>query len=306
MDKLLLTAFLSSLAGFLTAILSIVKLVNEKESKTSEYRQTWTDSARKSLAELVGLINTLASLNWSITKDADQLEKTISESINTWKKDDIELFKEFMKNKIQHQHTTRREVTRELHQTYAMIRLHFRLNDHDFGKIEQSFPHIYTMLEGMASESDSEKRTKLKEKIHAAADELIVYSRILLKKEWEIVKKGEKAFLQTKRWTIYGSIVMLLILLSIGIHAVISMWKADIKNPNEQNFQQSPVLSAPRAQEPSQTLTQPTTQNIPLQPIQINNSAWCGTMAQQQHRSPSPPTPAPRPAATPIPECAQK
>lgn len=304
MDKLLLTAFLSSLAGFLTAILSIVKLVNEKESKTSEYRQTWTDSARKSLADLVGLINTLASLNWNITKDAYRLEESMATPFNNLEKDDIELFKEFMQNKIQHQHTTRREVTRELHQTYAMTRLHFRLNDHDFGKIEQSFPHIYTMLESMASENDSEKRAMLKEKIHAAADELIVYSRILLKKEWEIVKKGEKAFLQTKRWTIYGSIVMLFILLSIGIHAVISMWKEDIKNPNEQYFQQSPVMPAPKTQEPTNTFTLPTTQNMPLQPIQINNSAWCGTMGQRQYRPPSPPTP--RPVAAPAPECAQK
>lgn len=34
MDRILLTAFLTALAGFITAALSIVKLVNEKESKT--------------------------------------------------------------------------------------------------------------------------------------------------------------------------------------------------------------------------------------------------------------------------------
>jgi hypothetical protein len=60
MDKIFLTAFLSALAGFITATLSIVKLVNEKESKTTEYRQAWTDSLRKSFAELIGLINAQA------------------------------------------------------------------------------------------------------------------------------------------------------------------------------------------------------------------------------------------------------
>ncbi|WP_312435377.1 hypothetical protein [Janthinobacterium sp.] len=304
MDKLLLTAFLSSLAGFLTAILSIVKLVNEKESKTSEYRQAWTDSARKSLADLVGLINTLASLSWNIMKDADTMESAMLSSIENSKDENVELFKKFMQDKIQNQHATRREITRDLHQTYAMTRLHFRLNDHDFGKIEQSFPHIYTMLESLATEDDSEKRTKLKEKIHAAADELIVYSRILLKTEWEIVKKGEKAFLQTKRWTIYGSIVMLFILVSIGIHAAISMWKDDIKKPNEQNFQQTPTLLAPRTLESAQTFTQPIINNTTPLPIQITNSAWCGNAVPQQNRAALAPTP--KSSIAPTPECAQK
>jgi len=61
MDKILLTAFLSALAGFITAILSIVKLVNEKESKTTDYRQNWTDSVRGELANLIGLLNAQAA-----------------------------------------------------------------------------------------------------------------------------------------------------------------------------------------------------------------------------------------------------
>lgn len=63
MDKILLTAFLTALAGFITAALSIVKLVNEKESKTSEYRQLWTDSVRKALSDLIGNINARATLS---------------------------------------------------------------------------------------------------------------------------------------------------------------------------------------------------------------------------------------------------
>ena len=59
MDKILLTAFLTALAGFVTAALSIVKLVNEKESKTTEFRQAWTDSARKALADLIAKINSI-------------------------------------------------------------------------------------------------------------------------------------------------------------------------------------------------------------------------------------------------------
>jgi len=62
MDKILLTVFLSALAGFITAALSIVKLVNEKESKTSDYRQAWTETARTAFSELIASINSLAAL----------------------------------------------------------------------------------------------------------------------------------------------------------------------------------------------------------------------------------------------------
>jgi len=61
MDKLLLAAFMSTLAGFITAIISIVKLVNEKESKISVYRQTWNDSARKSFADLASKLTAITA-----------------------------------------------------------------------------------------------------------------------------------------------------------------------------------------------------------------------------------------------------
>ncbi|QVE15078.1 MULTISPECIES: hypothetical protein [Pseudomonas] len=57
MDKILLTAFLTALAGFITAALSVVKLVNEKESKTTEFRQSWTESARAALSDLIAKLN---------------------------------------------------------------------------------------------------------------------------------------------------------------------------------------------------------------------------------------------------------
>lgn len=69
MDKVLLTAFLTALAGFITAALSIVKLVNEKESKTTEYRQAWTESVRTAMAELIAKINAKASTMVSAKKN---------------------------------------------------------------------------------------------------------------------------------------------------------------------------------------------------------------------------------------------
>lgn len=285
MDKILLTAFLSALAGFLTAILSIVKLVNEKESKTSEYRQAWTDSARRSLADLVGLINTLASLNWNIARDAGGMTELMTLSVDESNKENADLYKKFLQEKIQDQHARRREVVRELHQTYAMTRLHFKLDDHQFGRIEQSFPHIFSMLESLSFEEDAERRSKLKEKIHAAADELTTFSRLLLKTEWEIVKKGEKAFQQTKRWTIYGSIAMLFILISIGTHAAISMWKENIKNPVERSLPNATDLDpSMRLVEQPHPFGQPLATNALPQPIQINNSASCDLATQQQDK----------------------
>lgn len=305
MDKILLTAFLSALAGFLTAILSIVKLVNEKESKTSEYRQAWTDSARKCLADLVGLINTLASLNWNIAKDAASMTELLDAKIEVHQKENSDLYKKFLQEKIHDQQSRRREVVRELHQTYAMTRLHFKLDDQQFGRIEQSFPHIFAMLENLSIEEDGERRAKLKEKIHAAADELTTFSRLLLKTEWEIVKKGESAFQQTKRWTIYGSIAMLFVLISIGVHAVISMWKENIRNPNEQHEKSvMSVDSSLRVEAGSYLLPQQTTPNAAPQPIQINNSTSCDVPIYQQDKR-TPTSGEKRNASTPA-ECIAK
>lgn len=129
MDKVLLTAFLSALAGFITAVLSIVKLVNEKESKTTDYRQAWTDSARKSLAELIGRINAQAG---TINNGVEAIERFLKSLKESNDKSDDEVKKRIAdldESVFKETQIAFRELRREIYESYALTRLHFKPND---------------------------------------------------------------------------------------------------------------------------------------------------------------------------------
>jgi hypothetical protein len=227
MDKILLTAFLTALAGFITAVLSIVKLVNEKESKTSEYRQAWTESLRPALAELIGNVSALASLvasNKALmehflklmgeTSNDERIQKANSEAIAVYRGQWDEGLKK------------QRDLTRSLYEGYAKVRLHFKPDDLSFSRFENKFETILSVLE-VLKKSDVEKDiAESKEKIHALSSELTAIARNIMKAEWETVKLGEPAYKKTKTLSVRFSIVMLFVLFVIGAHAVISFYKS--------------------------------------------------------------------------------
>lgn len=228
MDKILITVFLSALAGFLTAVTSIVKLVNEKESKTTDYRQTWTDSARLALSNLISNLSTQAELITSRANAADRLTEHLGDESQTAKEDEAEKrLRDFWQNKLNEDDAALRIMRKEIYQSYALTRLHFKIDDHSFNRVEHKFDVVMGMLRELGKLSDTEKkpeRMELKEKILSTVDDIAIYAREILKTEWETVKKGEKSYKLTKRWSIYGSVIMLFILLSIGIHAAVAMW----------------------------------------------------------------------------------
>ena len=228
MDKILLTAFLTALAGFITAALSIVKLVNEKESKTTEYRQAWTESVRGALAELIAKINSKASTLVGARKLGFQLEKIVKDAQNAsefekeLKRDTAEFFRKAFKDGLDNANV----LTQEIHHAYAKVRLHFKPDDLSFNRVENKFEYCMSKIADLKVERDTEKLNALKEQVHSATNEITAFSRSILKTEWETVKLGEPAYKRTKKWSIWICIVMLFVLLTIGIHAVVSYTKS--------------------------------------------------------------------------------
>jgi len=226
MDKILLTAFLTALAGFITAALSIVKLVNEKESKTSEYRQSWTDSVREALSELIGNINARATLSVMNSHMFDTFvewkkekpEKDESQLMVDTRKEAIRIAQDKWSEGI----AAVRELNQQIYQSYAHVRLHFKPDEPTFVRFENKFDICMALLAELNNLDDKDKRLQLKEKIHSAADEMTAISRGILKSEWETVKLGEPAYKSTKKWSIWICVVMLFVLLTIGVHSVIS------------------------------------------------------------------------------------
>lgn len=225
MDKILLTVFLSALAGFITAILSIVKLVNEKESKTTDYRQSWTESVRAELADLIGLLNTQAhnlmghKNNIEAFVSIHSIEAPVDTNADKIKAGAAAHASETLKSGV----PNIRETRQRIYQSYARARLHFKPDDLSFSRVEQQFAVVIGLLKELEDSEEKEVRGVLREKVHSATNEMTGFCRNILKGEWEHVKKGERAYQLTKKWSIAGSIVMFFILLSIAVHTGIAI-----------------------------------------------------------------------------------
>lgn len=248
MDKILLTVFLSALAGFITAILSIVKLVNEKESKTTDYRQNWTDSVRSELANLIGLLNAQAShisaSKKTVKNFVDIHQSSVPEGSEVFKENATE----HVGHSLKENQALVRETRQQIYQSYARARLHFKPDDISFSRVEQQFNVIVGILNELEKTKELDEIAALREKVHSAANEMTGFCRHILKTEWETVKKGERAYQLTKKWSIAGSILMLFILVSIGVHAGMSMWRADLMatDAHNQSDRNSRSIASPR------------------------------------------------------------
>ncbi|HDS1708406.1 hypothetical protein [Pseudomonas putida] len=232
MDKILLTAFLTALAGFITAALSIVKLVNEKESKTTDYRQAWTESVRGALAELIAKINAqattivgarkLSASHERLTREyaaLDGAEKEVKKSL-------ADFHREAFKDGLERANA----LTQEVYHAYSKVCLHFKPDDLSFSRIENKFDYCRAKLGELKEEADIQKLGVIKEQIHGATSEITNMSRGILKTEWETVKLGEPAYKSTKKWSVWFCVVMFFLLVTIGVHAGISYMETDSKH----------------------------------------------------------------------------
>lgn len=222
MDKLLLTAFLTALAGFITFVLSIVKLVNEKESKTTDYRQSWTDSVRTCLASLIAKLNASAAAMANHKNLASQMNEMLNAPVQEENTDGAKRAKDFAQEALTTSLEQTRQLRKEVYEAYALARLHFKPHEPTFIPVEHKFDSVMSMLRELGDTSEKDKREALKEKIHGEVNEITGYCRELLKQEWETVKRGEPTYEKTKRYSIYGGVFTLIVLVAIGIHAGIA------------------------------------------------------------------------------------
>ncbi len=221
MDKWLLAAFVSSLAGFFTAIVSVVKLVNEKENKTSSYRQEWTTSIR-------GVFADFSSTLLALTVLLEEQERFCDLKIECEKKEGSESeIKEIsaLLEKTRDQIVIKRN---DLYRSYALTKLHFKPNDQSFSLVEQKYDIMDHMIRDMIEASDHEKRIELKGEIKRHISELINLCRDILKTEWETIKRGEHAYKVTKKYALWGGVITMFFVISIGIHAYVSMHKTGV------------------------------------------------------------------------------
>ena len=220
MEKLIIAGYLSACAAFLTAVLSIVKLVVEKENKTSEFRQQWTNSVREGISDLVAKLNNATSL---INYQA-RLSSIISKLENRLQKEKSDIYEKRLDVFQATVSRVREEISENRHglfKAFSLCQLHFKQDEEKFKLIESIFDEIMDLNKevlnrGAASEEKRELNEGAKTKNYDKSQDIVKISRQILKSEWERVKKGEQAFITTKKLSAYGGAIMLIILLGLG------------------------------------------------------------------------------------------
>jgi hypothetical protein len=220
-DKYLLAAFITALIGFITAAMSVVRLVNDKESKTTDYRQAWTDSLRTSFATLLAKIELLTSTQVRYIETANLLHKL--DQVGTDKEKDA---KDYHIKVLTELRGSMARINEELHTAYALTRLHFKPNDLSFARVEHKFDSISDLLDRLSKTEAPDGHAARQQFIGAiriSISELTGFARDILKTEWEAVKRGEKAFQTTKRWSLIAGGMALVTLVLFGGFA---LWSA--------------------------------------------------------------------------------
>ena len=175
-------------AASLTGIFSFIALINQKEGKVSEFRQNWIDSLREDIAKFTSTFDGISS-SWQLiqlqeNKKANPFDGlTWLAEFNVLAKDDILVFSESY-NRI-------------------LLRLNKKKDQQLIGKLKYAKKSI----------SDSEVMFD-KDGVQAQIDSIINLAQDLLKIEWEVVKAGEKAYINTKMAT---KIIVALLLLSLPL-----------------------------------------------------------------------------------------
>lgn len=244
MDNILLSTLIGLFAAFLTAILGFTKLINDKEAKTSEFRQQWTGSIRVTIANIVSSSRHLAVLYEKHAARAFLCKDLKNELLNfkdlpSVKYDIVKETHDFNVKLVESYNTQIIEINRIIRENIALSVLHFKPLDHEFHHVETKLKSILDLIDDISITSwnsvhdKTERKEYLKSsraKIENLCDEIVSISRLLLKKEWELIKSGEKNYIKTKKVFKYGSVLVAGIIFVIFTYFFIAKYSATLAN----------------------------------------------------------------------------
>lgn len=222
MDNIVLSTIIGLFAAFLTAVLGFTKLINDKEGKTSEFRQEWTGSIRITIAKLVSSLRHLSVLHerhFTRASVCDELNQEllkltdISTSIYNITKES----KDFNMKLVESLNSEILETNRIIRENLALTVLHFKPFDNEFIHVENNLKSILDIMDDVSKTSwiplnnkneRAEYLSSNRTKIENLCNEIISITRLMLKKEWELIKSGEKNYSKTKSVFKYGSFLV--------------------------------------------------------------------------------------------------
>lgn len=165
----------------ISGVFVMLKLIVDKEQKTSEFRQAWIDSLRNEIAEYISINNVMFS-QLIYAAQIDKIENPHEDFLH-----------EFIEN--HHDNLIKKEI--------AMNAIHFRVNRKKDKNLLQSVYEIERYWMG-------EKEFNIM-KINEDLEKLRKQTQKILKKEWERVKKGEKPYYYMKRITFIAILILAIV-----------------------------------------------------------------------------------------------
>ena len=247
LDKLVISGFFALLAAFITAVVSFVKLVNDKEGRISDHRQEWTTSARDALADLISKVSALSDFLAERTyrsNRCNELSSKYAEETEPGEKERIKHGLDYQKNMLEVANTSLLETRKELHRAYGYSRLHFKLNDPLFLSVERLTEEILSNLRRLGEVEDDEKNVAvIRGDISTQIGELVAVSRGLLKNEWEKIKAGEPVYMKSKVFSKWAGILLFFILVGLGAHTFISNKANPLGDSNQQRSVREDMVS---------------------------------------------------------------
>lgn len=161
-----ITAIATIVAALIAAILSIVSLTLSKELKTSEFRQAWIDGLRDDLASFLSAARAFSRFMDAKRRLGDDYKSKVLFPISDEKLGDL------------------RHVA-----ALSMYKIKLRLNS-DEGNQKK----LLDLLDQAIVSQNKVLEEGKKISVLDAVDRVANQSQVVLKQEWERVKKGEKAF----------------------------------------------------------------------------------------------------------------
>lgn len=147
------------IAATLTSLISLIGLIISKESKISDFRQNWIDELRKDLALVITnahLLDGYKQLNLDGTENKD-------------------IFNDV------------KQYFHEINSASSRISLRLNSSENESNNLLNSIANLEAYLSKKLIDVDETAVNKLEK-------EIIMNSKIVLKKEWNRVKSGEKSY----------------------------------------------------------------------------------------------------------------
>lgn len=160
------------IAALIASLFSFLGMIMSKEQKTSEFRQAWIDSLRLELSRFISAANSIhtSTVRETANDDADRLRPTISHLAS-------------------------------LDEAAATIRLRLNSDEDPSKKVLAEIKEIKEIFKKMHSIDY--------EKLEASEDRLIREASILLKFEWDRVKRGELIYRIAKWGVFFATLIFL-------------------------------------------------------------------------------------------------